>query len=86
MSYLLLIAAIFLYAPGCSHLPGLLGPINDAFGVLCSTRAELLAAHDALEAGNVPLAIELTKQYLAEHGADKEVLAVLRVLETQASQ
>jgi len=40
-------------ALGCADLPGIIGPINDALGIVCETRAALVPAHAALDKGDV---------------------------------
>lgn len=78
-----LIWAVLPLALGCSSVPGILGPINDALGILCETRAALTTAHRELEEGDVGAAIDILKAYLVEHGHDDEVAAVLQLLEAQ---
>jgi len=70
-------------ALACAEVPGVIGPANDALGVLCETRAALVPAHEALEKGDVSAAIDLLKAYLNEHGHDEEVAALLQLLEAQ---
>jgi hypothetical protein len=66
---------------GCSSMPGVLGPALDVLDVLCETRAPLAKAQAC--GPDVGCKIDVIKAYLIEHGHDREVAAVLELLEAQ---
>lgn len=59
---------------------------NDVLTVLCSTREALTGAKEMLDRGDVGGAIDLLKAYLVEHGHDREVAALLELLEAQVDK
>ncbi len=83
-AFLLFLALI---AGGCGSStvePGqLMRGANDVLAVLCSTREALTGAKEMLDRGDVVGAVELLKAYMIEHGHDREVAALLELLEAQ---
>lgn len=82
----LFIILVPVVALACGDLPGILGPVNDALGIVCETRAALLPAHAALNKGDVGAAIDILKAYLVQNAHDEEVAALLQLLEAQVRQ
>lgn len=73
---------------GCAAAAGLTPVLNGALTALdaiCETRdsAYLDLARDLLERGDTLAAIEQLKMFIITHGYDREVLALLNLLETQ---
>jgi hypothetical protein len=68
-------------ALGCSSMPGVIGPALDVLDVLCETREPLRKAQAC--GGDIGCKIDVLKAYLVEHGHDREVAAVLELLEAQ---
>lgn len=77
-------------ASGCASTPPdavqLIRGANDVLTVLCSTREALNGAKEMLDRGDVGGAIDLLKAYLVEHGHDREVAALLELLEAQVDK
>ena len=65
----------------------MLSAANDALDALCDSRdtlGRLTMAHRELERGNVCAARDLVASHLVNVGHDREVAAVLGLIETQA--
>lgn len=75
---------------GCASAPPDAGKLVrgaiDVLDVLCSTREALTAAKEHLDRGDVGGAIDVLKAYLVEHGHDREVAALLELLQAQVDK
>lgn len=79
--------AFALVLAACSRLSPVLSAANDALGALCDARdtlGRLTTAKRALEGGDVCAARDLMASHLVETGHDREVAAVLNLIDTQA--
>jgi len=90
LSYLLVLVVVLGSLGSTSCTPAQLqkfgdvvGEVVDVLDVLCRERVELRPALEALEAGDLPLAVALVRGYVAEHTGDERATALLHLLEVE---
>jgi hypothetical protein len=88
LSYLLVLVVMLGSTSSCTpaqlqKFGDVVGEVVDVLDVLCRERVELRPALEALEAGDLPLAVALVRGYVAEHTGDERATALLHLLEVE---